>query len=63
MEEIKTGDIVQLKSGSPVMTVERVDDLIYCVYFYEGDCCRASFKPISLQKVHLSTKLLKNYNH
>jgi uncharacterized protein YodC (DUF2158 family) len=34
MADFKIGDVVQLKSGGPIMTVTRVDDgLIDCVYF------------------------------
>ncbi|MCP4746057.1 MAG: DUF2158 domain-containing protein [Desulfobacteraceae bacterium] len=43
MEEIKKGIIVQLKSGGPLMTVEKIgevddyDDGILCVWFNQRD--------------------------
>jgi uncharacterized protein YodC (DUF2158 family) len=35
MKEYKTGDLVMLKSGSPVMTVKSVSsvDLVWCQWF------------------------------
>ena len=37
MEEIKIGDVVRLKSGSPKMTVREIENEVYitCVYWDE----------------------------
>ena len=59
--DFQPGDQVQLKSGGPVMTVERTgkdqrtqEDVIHCVWFYyEGKkqvLCRDAFIPATIQK-------------
>lgn len=53
MDEIKPGDVVQLKSGGPYMTVGVIesDDHLWCEWF-EGDKHHSrSFKISSLIKV------------
>jgi uncharacterized protein YodC (DUF2158 family) len=51
----KPGDIVRLKSGGPVMTVERVEDegagkiFVYCVWFDDkAKQTRGHFRPEAL---------------
>jgi uncharacterized protein YodC (DUF2158 family) len=59
--EFQPGDQVQLKSGGPVMTVERTgkdqrtqEDVVFCVWFhFEGKkqiLTRDSFIPATIQK-------------
>jgi uncharacterized protein YodC (DUF2158 family) len=46
----KPGDIVQLKSGGPMMTVEGVwDDWTTASWFAYGKCHSKSFNPQALQ--------------
>jgi uncharacterized protein YodC (DUF2158 family) len=39
--QFQVGDVVQLKSGGPRMTVERIDqEIVYCSWFPQGDIRR-----------------------
>jgi uncharacterized protein YodC (DUF2158 family) len=57
-DEIKLGDVVQLKSGGPKMTVydiqpEQYSDQpsVWCEWFNQNNSpCKGSFKLISVQK-------------
>ena len=52
-ERLKEGDVVQLKSGSDLMTVERVsqDGLVHCVWFDEKNNMHThSFPAATLEK-------------
>jgi uncharacterized protein YodC (DUF2158 family) len=51
MSEIKKGDTVQLKSGSPMMTVRRAEpDLVWCDWIDKhGKPQEGSFPPESLK--------------
>lgn len=41
----KPGDVVQLNSGGPRMTVSEVDERrVYCEWFIEGEVKRGAFK-------------------
>ncbi|HBC3496597.1 TPA: DUF2158 domain-containing protein [Vibrio parahaemolyticus] len=46
------GDVVTLKSGSPLMTVGYInnDGKIFCQWFLEGEVKSYSFHPQSLEK-------------
>ena len=33
-EELKVGDVVELKSGSPYLTITRIEDTVTCVWFF-----------------------------
>lgn len=51
--ELTLGSLVYLKSGSPRMAIERIEDgLIHVVWMSYGtsDVLRASFHPIVLEK-------------
>ncbi len=47
------GDVVQLKSGGPRMTVREVagDNDVYCEWFDQKDVKRGAFKAAMLEKV------------
>ena len=52
-QEIAPGDVVELKSGGPVMTVVRVAEAgaVYCQWFPSPDKVREkSFPPAALKK-------------
>ena len=52
MSEFKAGEVVELKSGGPLMTVERVteDGYVNCVWFNERlEVCLAYFPPATLR--------------
>lgn len=55
-KEIDVDSIVQLKSGGPKMTVEKIDNTwspiypISCVWIYEGRLRRGQFSPDVLNK-------------
>ena len=58
MSDFKVGDVVFLKSGSPLMTVHEIasypgqnlDPGILCVWFDSGKRIEAAFHPATLQK-------------
>jgi uncharacterized protein YodC (DUF2158 family) len=53
MGDFNVGDIVQLKSGSPKMTVsQKLKDAIYCVWHDGEDFRNKSFPADTLQKVY-----------
>lgn len=53
--EFKPGDIVQLKSGGPTMTVQEIDDGgVFCVWFDKNKQQSSYFAPILL-KEHRNT--------
>jgi uncharacterized protein YodC (DUF2158 family) len=52
MTEMKPGDVVQLKSGGPAMTVEKLNETgeWACLWFVAGhDVKRSVFPEVSLQ--------------
>lgn len=50
--DIKVGDVVQLKSGGPKMTVNEITDAAAnCVWFVGGSRESGIFHPSSLEKV------------
>ncbi|WP_245322900.1 YodC family protein [Bradyrhizobium valentinum] len=62
MIEFKPGDLVQVKSGGPIMTVEKVgktamfeEDAVWCVWFEKvGNkqvAQQETFSPVVLEKV------------
>jgi len=54
VNEIKKGDVVELKSGGPHMTVEIPRDdvgLVACSWFNKGEHCSQSFVPEALRVV------------
>ena len=53
MEKYKTGDVVQLKSGGPKMTVKssNVSGEIYCQWFAGSKLEAGYFPPESLNRV------------
>lgn len=51
MSDLSIGDVVQLKSGGPRMTVESVDDdWVDCVWFEKNNAHRQSFGAALLTK-------------
>ena len=51
-EDFKLGDLVQLKSGGPVMTVDQIsDEGVFTVWFAYGQRDRRWFSPHLLQAV------------
>lgn len=50
--QFKPGDLVRLRSGGPVMTVEFVnqndDDVVRCLWFDGGEVLRDAFDSVSL---------------
>lgn len=54
MDNLQVGDVVQLKSGGPAMTIQQVhsDRSVFCQWFdKEGALKQGSFQPQQLQKV------------
>ena len=55
MDNLQPGDLVQLKSGGPTMTVDYIDNDVsaaYCVWFDESQARqRARFNLATLKKV------------
>lgn len=57
MADFSAGDVVQLKSGGPLMTVEEVDHTTFnepmaiCIWFHKDQMERNSFSLRVLQKV------------
>lgn len=50
--ELKVGDVVQLKSGSPTMTVESVGpNHVKAIWYVDGAVRRDTFPQLALQKV------------
>jgi uncharacterized protein YodC (DUF2158 family) len=52
-KNLEVGDIVNLKSGSPKMTVNSIcsDGDIWCMWFVECECKQQHFKSDALEKV------------
>ena len=52
-DQIKVGDVVQLKSGGPKMTVASIDEKgrAWCSWFVNGENHREVFRPESLEQV------------
>ena len=50
---MKPGDLVQLKGGSPTLTVREVSDdgWVTCSWFNAANYCRADFRPEQLVAV------------
>ena len=53
MAEFKKGDVVQLKSGGPTMTIRAISSEygVLCQWFVGDDPRRTHFDPESLRKV------------
>ncbi|MEO6924451.1 MAG: DUF2158 domain-containing protein [Bryocella sp.] len=53
MADIKTGDVVQLKSGGPKMTVNGLDEYgnAFCLWFADSKVDSKSFAAETLAKV------------
>lgn len=51
MSNFEVGDMVQLKSGGPVMTIEKVDtaDSVLCVWFKDVELTSADFLQDTLE--------------
>ena len=60
MASFKAGDIVQLKSGGPAMTVSKVgaDGDVWCNWFRGAQKESAAFKPDTLQ-AYVAPKVAK----
>lgn len=55
-EQIKVGDVVQLKSGSAKMTVEEIGDAgVSCVWFEGTQPQRGEFPVVTLKKAETSS--------
>jgi uncharacterized protein YodC (DUF2158 family) len=49
--DFQIGDLVELKSGGPTMTVRAIaDGLVYCNYFLDGDLKQVGIPAGALQK-------------
>jgi uncharacterized protein YodC (DUF2158 family) len=52
MENFIIGDIVQLKSGGPKMTIEALSTTVFCQWFNEkNELCDGHFQENTLKKV------------
>ncbi len=54
MSELKIGDVVQLKSGGPAMTVKNIDNLpdeVDCTWFVNDKAKYGAFNVNALRKV------------
>jgi uncharacterized protein YodC (DUF2158 family) len=53
MQELKAGDVVELKSGGPKMTLKHIDEFgsAYCQWFAGADIKGSSFDLPSLVKI------------
>ena len=52
MQQFKPGDVVQLKSGGPAMTVDSMSDETWLCQWFENSTLRSeSFRPAALQPV------------
>jgi uncharacterized protein YodC (DUF2158 family) len=66
-EEIKAGDTVELKSGGPLMTVERVfagiknEPKAACQWFEGSKAMSENFSVSSLKKVDGGAKFVKDF--
>ena len=50
MAQWQTGDVVELKSGGPTMTVQAViSGVVHCCWFVETDLKKGTFYPDSLR--------------
>lgn len=51
-DQFEVGDVVQLKSGSRLMTVEEIeeDNYVFCVWFEGNAVNRDRFPAVTLQK-------------
>lgn len=51
MSIFKVGDLVQLKSGGPVMTIKEINtaDSIFCVWFKDVELASATFLQDTLE--------------
>lgn len=50
-DQLKVGDVVELKSGSPYMTITQIEVMVTCVWFsecdrHEGLFAEAALKPV-----------------
>ena len=61
-DEIKTGDVVRLKSGGPMMTVQEIvkgsDDLV-CAWFLGDEDHSKAFARSALEKIGEADRLLE----
>ena len=49
--DLKIGDVVELKSGGPAMTVESIENnRVWCAWFINGETNRAVFASDMLQE-------------
>lgn len=50
MADFKKGDIVELKSGGPAMTIYEIDkECVYCMWFKENERDKGGFDPEALK--------------
>jgi len=52
MENIKVGDVVELKSGSCEMTVENINDSkVVCIWYDDNEIKKREFEKGTLRKI------------